>query len=198
MVLFISQKIKQERHDSEKDEKKSSRDWAKDLRNSKTPRDFLTPLLSDLPFLERTELIRKGPAAIFKDRDEVLWLENQVISAGHFGIAKYIRYIQYLVSYNSEKSREWCHKFVRTDIYGRWIVQREIFVREEVEALRKATEISPLTAEIVSEIDAYEKELVALNEKYWMYYRKSWLMEQNMPLGPISRAVKDRRKDDAW
>lgn len=58
-------------------------------------------------------------------------------------------------------------------------------------ALHKALDISP---DDTSQLDAWERELKDLNEQYWANERKLWLLEANIPAGPLQRAFTALRK----
>lgn len=181
----------------QKCEVRTAEDWLRTLRKSKNPRDWITPMLSDLEVTVKMDIFRQAPKSIFNDKNGLKLLEAQVCSAGLFELTQYIRYIHYLVLYDTRHAREWCQSFIEVDIEGRWIVQREIYIREQIRAMHKALELPSSTTER-SKIDAYENELERLNDKYWLHYRKSWKIKGNVPSGPLNWAIDAWRKDSAW
>lgn len=103
---------------------------------------------------------------------KLLWLESRVEAAGHIEIAQAIRFsLSGLQKGLIDDNMEWSLSTIRADIKGRWIVQREIYVREEVQALRKSLphftgEEEKERKESESRLNECEEELQRLNDDY--------------------------------
>lgn len=75
--------------------------------------------------------------------------------------------------------RRWSQRFVEADIKARWFVQRDIYLNEEAQALRKSLELSADGKEVAamrSQLSMYCEELQSLDRKYWDACRlaRSW------------------------
>lgn len=97
--------------------------------------------------------------------------------------------------------RRWSQRFVEADIEARWIVQREIYLNEEAQALRKSLELSADGKEVAamrSQLSMYCEELQSLDQKYWDACRLRWKLEGDIPVGSLSRAFKAHRSNPDW
>lgn len=154
-------------------------------------------------------------STIFNDEVGIEWLETKVQDAGLLGLSQLIRYHLFYVKHFSQFNREWCQNIIKNDILGRKIVQREVYIQEQIQALKKSLQMFSVSSTDPPELDInnerlrkletwekelslYEKELRKLNDQYWIHQRNMWKLEVEMPYGPISRAFKNVKSNTEW
>src|SRR6266487_1200653 len=77
------------------------------------------------------------------------------------------------------------------------ILQREIYLKEEIEACLKISEIRPLASNEAMQLESWEKELERLNQKYWIH-RRAWdQLRLEKPRGPWTREWDASRRREA-
>ncbi|KAI9925255.1 hypothetical protein MW887_006178 [Aspergillus wentii] len=152
-------------------------DWKWNLKYEENPRSFLPALLStDLSFLDKVQIIERISAMVYRKTSKFEMLEGEVRL--HFGddirLAQLLRYKLFYTDYYHKRWMEWCKEVIVLDFTGRWIVQREIYVQEKIQALKKAAELSASESDeqksIAPQISACKDELENLNGQYWSYH----------------------------
>ncbi|OJJ87384.1 uncharacterized protein ASPGLDRAFT_23400 [Aspergillus glaucus CBS 516.65] len=140
-----------------------------------------------------------------KKQSKLLWLESKLDDASHLEITQFIRFALFDEE-DDYNDMDWCSRIIKADIKARWIVQREIYLNEEVQALYKSLSLLPpntdaavsaaaaAAAEAESQLNAHEKELRYLNYVYWAHKRHIWLLEAGTPVSAAGRAYEARRK----
>lgn len=98
---------------------------------------------------------------------------------------------RFMTSSTKEKrQREWIKKQRREQLVGTAIVEREIYLKEEIEALEKQQKVEDLSTEDRKRLEKYTKELKGLDLEWWIHVKdeaKNW---HNAPKGPIVRQFK--------
>ncbi|XHG08527.1 hypothetical protein AWENTII_011624 [Aspergillus wentii] len=153
-------------------------DKRKALCKSKDAREFL-PLLQFPDIAGEYKLSDLLPLEIRLNAKDLEWLEKQL---------------------ERKEGRAWCQSLVELDIKGRWIVQREIYLKEEARVLHKSLEWCDFEddTEKTSLLGIWEDELKSLHRQHWEHYRELWMLEANMPGGPLRRAFNAWRKNPDW
>lgn len=200
---------------------KTAEDWHTHLRRDPRPQRMLKCLLSDISFSDKRTILyaylkpcvqRKHKEvqnpkyleymANARKQSKLLWLESKLDDAGHLEIVQFIRFALFTEDDN-DSDKDWCSRIIRADIKARWIVQREIYLNEEIQALHKSLSllsintdaaISAAAAEAEIQLNAHEKELQYLNYVYWAHKRHIWLLEAGAPVSAAGRAYEARRK----
>jgi hypothetical protein len=91
---------------------------------------------------------------------------------------------------SSESKRiqnKWRNRRRKESRKGFSILQREIYLKEEVEALLKVSRIRPLSTEEGTELKAWEKELEGFDQEYWIHKRAWHKLTLEKPKGPWVR-----------
>lgn len=102
------------------------------------------------------------------------------------------------------QARQWAQRMITTDIESRWTVQREIYVKEEAQALSKSLLLTkdeqPLedNTKCASQLRAYEEEIDQLNSQNWENFRQRGEVEGNTPHGCTGRALKSYKANPDW
>ncbi|OJJ37149.1 hypothetical protein ASPWEDRAFT_441354 [Aspergillus wentii DTO 134E9] len=131
------------------------------------------------------------------------WLEDRLEQNGHFLFVQLMRY-QLLQGNHPNKLEKlkWCQGVVEADIEGRWIVQRDVYVQEEMKALKASLEQSEhdfkQERKKASQLSTYETELKKLHDRYWFHDRRIWKLEAGIPMGSLGRAFRAWRKNPNW
>ncbi|KAI9933666.1 hypothetical protein ASPWEDRAFT_30496 [Aspergillus wentii DTO 134E9] len=176
--------------------------WKAWIPYSDNPRDLAKPLLSKLPFIDKVRIQLELRPKASENTDEMKWLETKLENAGHLQLAQIVRWqIFWSLDDSRRRSQEgrWCQEIVKADIKGRWIVQREIYVRDEAQALKKMLELSSdVDTAKASQLSAYEEELTSLNDQYWVHERSLWILTGGGPVGALKRGYKATRSDPNW
>lgn len=95
----------------------------------------------------------------------------------------------------------WCQNVIKADIEMRRIVQREIYLKEEVQALQKALTLSlPSEEKAVQKyiLGTYGEELRDLNDQYLRHVKGTWKQDVGGPTAALKRAFKAWRQDPDW
>lgn len=184
--------------------KRSPEDWHRRLIRTKNPRELAITLLSDeQAFEEKVKIVLAMPKSAKEKLVDMRWLESELEKHGHHQLSQIVRWQQYwnlddIVSL--EDSRVWSQKVVEADIEGRWIIQRETHVREEVRALQKSLELNDAECAGIRkhQLSAYEEEFQKLDSSYRAYQKRAWNLEGNVPLGVVTRAFRACRENPDW
>ncbi|KAI9923975.1 hypothetical protein MW887_007433 [Aspergillus wentii] len=165
------------------------------LAKSKNLRKLLPLLTSDLDIKEKWEIIRIAFQKNGVGNPDMEWLETQLEQVGEYTMAQGIRFIEWIADPKKDIP-SWCQKIVEMDIQGRQIVQREIYVQEEMQALQKQLELTPSNPkETAARLTAVEEEASSLNEAFWAYRRRLWKLTSNMGRSPPSQALTTTRQN---
>ena len=198
----------------------TAEDWHAHLRRNPNPQKMLICLSSDISLSGKRRILDaflqacvhksqkcespqdpKKPAG--RKHSELLWFESKLDEASHIETAQFIRFALYKEEDN-EDDTNWCSRVIREDVKARWLVQREAYLNEEVQALRKSLSLLPpkadeavsatAAAKAESKLRVYEKELRHLNNAYWTHKKHIWLLEAGTPVSAAGRAYETRRK----
>ena len=101
-------------------------------------------------------------------------------------------------NYYSLETRERCQRAITLDIEGRKIAQYVIYIKEEIQALQKAVQLSCATAEKQAELEALGQELKELDKKYWLHERELYSLKLSMRRGPLAIAYNAHRENPLW
>lgn len=180
-------------------------DWAKYLRRNKNPRTLAKTLLSKhRTMADKSLILWHMPISVAENDIDMRWLEQKLKDAGYFKLTQITRFLMSeVLSANRKKQNEqWAQSMITLDIEARWVVQRELYVQEEAQALSKALNLSedkqlPGSTEC-SQLCIYEEELEQLNTQYWEYLRLSGKLLGDIPNGPLRMAFAAYRKDPYW
>lgn len=179
-------------------------EWFQRLELSENPLELAKPLLSAQPFTDKVKILLAMPVSACENRGGMRELENTLEDAGYIQLAQIVRFRFFWnndANDGGRKALEWSHGIIEADIEARWIVQREIYVGEEVRALDKAMALcadGQKATELYQQLNTYQTELQDLDKRYWNQSRRHWRLEGDMPGGVISRAFKACREDPDW
>lgn len=97
---------------------------------------------------------------------------------------------------------------IEADIKACWLVQREVYIREEVQALQAFLhlctgddddgDLDDEAAHRATQLDTYRERLKHLNEQYWAHSQLIWRLQGNISNGVVNRAFKSYREDPNW
>lgn len=97
---------------------------------------------------------------------------------------------------------------IEADIKACWLVQREVYIREEVQALQAFLhlctgddddgDLDDEAAHRATQLDTYKERLKHLNEQYWAHSQLIWRLQGNISNGVVNRAFKSYREDPNW
>ena len=171
--------------------------------------DFVPFLVSDDVELEgKLRILDMIPLARFIDWKTTEQLEKKLREAGQSVVLRKTWLASFrAVNPNNTSQISWIEETIMADIRVRSIVQREIYVREEIDALRKAHgdwQITPEGTAVeaddkkVVKLGEWEEELRDLEVQYCQLKRKIWFLRCNLKDGPLRRAFLDTRKDPNW
>lgn len=171
---------------------KAAEDWHAHLRRNPNRQKMLKCLLSDISFSDKRTILNvflqacvenrqkwklpQDPKKLaYKKQSKLLWLESKLDEAGHIKMAQFIRFALYNEEDN-ESDMDWCSRIIRADVKARWLVQREAYLIEEVQALHKSLSLLPLNADEAVcaaaatqaefKLKMYEKEYRLLDNAY--------------------------------
>lgn len=190
---------------SSKNPNATAEDWYNRLCWFSNPRQLLKPLLSEeRSFMEKAKILWAMPNVSAEKTTDMRWLESKLEDAGHTQLAQITRFHLYQQQPEGRLQRDcviWCRDVIEADIKIRRIVQREIYLKEEVQALQKA-----LTLTLSSEkkavqkyiLGTYEKELRDLNDQYLRHDKMTWMADVCGPTAALKRAFKAWREDPDW
>lgn len=200
---------------------KAAEDWHAHLRRNLNRQKMLKCLLSDISFSDKRTILNvflqacvenrqkwklpQDPKKLaYKKQSKLLWLESKLDEAGHIKMAQFIRFALYNEEDN-ESDMDWCSRIIRADVKARWLVQREAYLIEEVQALHKSLSLLPLNADEAVcaaaatqaefKLKMYEKELRLLDNAYWAHKKHIWLLEAGIPVSAAGRAYEARWKN---
>lgn len=113
--------------------RRTPEDWFQRLRRSKNPLELTKPLLSGQPFTDKVKILLAIPDSACKKRVWMRELESTLEDSGYIELAQVVRWRVFL---NRDGDRgvflRWSQSLIEADIEARWIVQREVYVGEEV------------------------------------------------------------------
>lgn len=181
-------------------------DWAIYLYHNRKPRKLAKTLLSQHRTMSDKSLILLHiplPTAA-ENHTDMCWLEQKLESAGYFKLAQIARYVksEALPADSRKQIQQWAQSIVTLDIEARWVVQRELYVQEEIQALSESPN-SPKDKWLAdstehSQLCVYEKEITQLNSQYWEYLRLSGKLLGEIPSGSFKTAFEAHRNDQYW
>lgn len=127
-------------------------------------------------------------------------LESQLEDSGYPQLAQVVRWLSFwtLSKHDLKWGLTWSNLVVWWDIGMRRIVQREIYVQEELKALQKSQALSSGSERESTQLRAYETELHGLDHEYWRLSSILGRLEGEMPAGVLSKAFKSCRANPDW
>lgn len=185
----------------------SAKKTCKHIRSHRNPRESASILLSsNFTFTQKAGWLFDMPLSAIRNIQKLKLLEADLEYAGYPELARILRWLSFCgnVSEDGRKQNtEWSQSVVILDTKGRWVVQRERYLHEEVQALEKSLVLSTDDDKedmgaSQRQLDAYKKELQCLNDEYNTLYRQIWQLEGDIPYGVIKRAFRAYRKDHNW
>jgi hypothetical protein len=106
-----------------------------------------------------------------------------------YDLATHLRHFE--MHFASTKSRQiqnqWQEKCQREEYRGFSMLQREIYLKEEMAACVKVARLRPLTSGEVADLQAWEEELKEFDQKYWLHTRAWYKLMCEKPKGPSIR-----------
>ncbi|OJJ40123.1 hypothetical protein ASPWEDRAFT_178019 [Aspergillus wentii DTO 134E9] len=162
-------------------------DWRAVMRCTTSVRSpgFLNPFLSGFTLIEKVMLIGSAQSACLQNDDDSRWLEAQFEQAGQSRLTQVVRYYAYRIRENRGEAK-WSQSRIELETCLHWAAQREIYIQEEVSALRKSCELNTDNCETeASRLKTLEDELTSLNETYYKSTRQLWRVEAGIPTGPL-------------
>ena len=138
--------------------------------------------------MEKAKILWAMPKVSAEKTIDMRWLESKLEDAGHTQLAQIIRF--HLCQQQPEGKMKrvcvnWCRNVIEADIEMRRIVQREIYLKEEVQALQKALTLTLSSEEKAVQkyiLGTYEKELRDLNDQYLRHDKMTWMADVCGPL----------------
>lgn len=194
-------------------EKLTEEEWIKKLKNSKKTKDWIAPCLSsDLSLVAKMRVLDVVPLSFYNDEYGMRQLIRALERSGLSQLDQFIRYKWFHKNLNNRRvdsELTWCQEVVKADILGRQIVQREIYIKEQMHALRKSLDLSSLSDTDTSSIPEhykeqhnklgiYEEELQNINREYIIHYRNHWKLRVEAPRGPLKWAFDVTNKRSMW
>lgn len=180
-------------------------DWFKATGKIKDPLKLTDVLLSDWPFGDKVRILGLLPRKAIANKNGMELLEVRLEESGHSQIAQVLRWILFweLPRHLMKRGLRWSHCLIMIDVEMRQIIQREIYVQEEIKALQKSLELDEESdktekSKKKAQLEAYEAHLCGLNRRYWDFRHFSGKFESNMPSGILRRAFKSCRSDPEW
>lgn len=113
--------------------------------------------------------------------EEAILLENSLQLQGSHKLAQSVCY-HYHLEYAS-KDKGWCKALIQADIEIRWIVQRIIWVHQQIQDCRT---------------HAFELYLKRLNPRYWRAYAKLWIAMDRIKSRSAARGLARQRMHVDW
>ena len=180
-------------------------DWLKGTRKIKDPLKLTDVLLSDWPFVEKVKILGALPKKAISNKIGMGVLELKLEKSGCPQLAQVLRWLLFLnlPDHRIECGLEWSNRLISIDVEMRRIIQREMYLEEEIKALQKSLALEEQGDENDkdtkrAQIEAYETQLYGLNQRYWDFRRYSGKVEGDMPPGILQRAFKSCRSDPEW
>lgn len=196
------------KNSAESGQKLTLREWVEKLRDPKSSDEWMTLGLPwSLTIEEKSYLIGRAPLPFYKGELEQLAAKMNCSSLSQLG--QLVRYECFINGYVSDMTVRWCQDAVKADILGRWIVQREICIRQQAHALQKSLHLPSVSNTDTSSIptcheeqyktlNGYEEELQNINHKYIKHHRNHWKLQANVPIGPVQAAFQVTRQTSTW
>ncbi|CAI7625197.1 unnamed protein product [Penicillium viridicatum] len=131
----------------------------------------------DPPSYEETTQVSK--AARIQSLVSQLELYFQI--QGSHKLARSVCYYYHLEYASNDKS--WCKALIQADIEIRWIVQRIIWVHQQIQDCRT---------------QAFELYLKGLNPRYWRAYAKLWIAMDRIKSRSAARGLERQRMHVDW
>lgn len=153
---------------------------------------------------DKTLILLHTPSIAAKNNIDMCWLEKKLEGAGYFRLTQITRFLMSEAQSADLKkqNQQWAQSIITLNIEAHWVVQRELYVKEEAQALSKALNLPEdkrLPDSIkCSQLCVYEKELEELNSQYWEYLKLSGKLLGDIPYGPLERAFEAYRSDPYW
>lgn len=118
--------------------------WVGKLRNYSSPLNWLVPYLSsELELAEKVQIRLRAPSAFYCFPEQIESLEAKIEDADLFPLAQVIRYDSFSETRKTSQELQWCQNMIEADIVGRWTVQREVYVQDQIRVLCKSLELAP-------------------------------------------------------
>ena len=164
-------------------------------KESKPPKDPKAEVLKEVKEVKEARL------------SDILWLESKLETAGEAKLAQITRCcLAIILPEEDDDDIIWSCHVIKGNIKARWIVQREIFLEEEIQALRKTLpliadengKVKEEKAEAESRLSAFEQELKRLDSEYWEHKYHLRGLEAFSPTFLFGRALQAHRKDPNW
>lgn len=172
--------------------------WYRRLCMSQRPKDLTRPLLSKtLAFEMKVKILLAIPDSTIKSHVEIRWLESTLERCGYHQLAQLVRWRLFwlLGADYISASKQWSQRVVTSELELCWILQREAYIQEETELLRKLDDIDPAITS--NQITAYETELRDLNGFYWGSIKLTAKIKRNLP-SQMVRPFNACRSNPAW
>jgi hypothetical protein len=96
---------------------------------------------------------------------------------------------------SSEEQRKWINKQNNEMVKAFRLLQREIYLKEELSALTKLQRANSLTEDEEKKLWEWEEELKTFDERFWLLERVIYKGFLAKPKGPLVRAWKIARND---
>ncbi|OJJ81596.1 uncharacterized protein ASPGLDRAFT_1497696 [Aspergillus glaucus CBS 516.65] len=176
-------------------------DWLKGIKQVKDPLELTNFLFLNWPsFTDKVKVLISLPKTAIRNDVGMKLLESRLEDSMYAQLAQVVRWLIFGngSDSNQKKGLAWSRSIIVMDIGRRRIVQREIYVQEEMKALQKSLHGDSEGATETSQLSAYEKELENLNNEYWSLNRDLGQFESAIPAGALSKAFKSWRADPDW
>lgn len=194
-------------------EKLTEKEWINKLKDSKNTKDWIAPCLSsDLELVAKVRVLDVVPSSFYKDSHGMRQLMTELDRSGLSQLYQFIRlkwFLKNIKDSRTDSELRWCQEAVKADILGRQIVQREIYIKEQMHALQKSLDLSSLSDTDTSSIPRrceeqykslgiYEEKLENINREYLIHYRNHWKIQVEAPRGPLRCAFEFTRRHSMW
>lgn len=189
----------------EKRQQSALEDWLKKSKKIRDPLKLTDILLSDWPFVNKVKILISLPKKAIRDNTGMRLLESRLKESGCFQLAQVVRWLSFwnLPKQSLDEGLGWSAIVIMTDNAIRLVVQREIYVQEELKALQKSLvleELDDKNKRVTKKacLKEYETELENLNNLYWDTVHIAGENMGKMPAGILGRAFKSCRTDPEW
>ena len=132
-------------------------------------------------------------------------MESQLEEFHFSQLAQVVRWLSFwnLPEDSQELGLTFSERMVLIDVKIRRILQREMYLVEETNALQKSVALEEAgdkneRATETAQIMEYESQLHDLNKEYWDFCRLSGEVEGELPARILRRAFKSCRADPEW
>lgn len=182
--------------------RRTPEDWHIHLRSTSNPRELANTLRSRRNFRDKVKILLAMPSSCIRNTVDMLWLESKLQDSRHAQLAQVVRWLLFGAMSEIQQCSllTYSHHIVEADIRARWVVQREIYLNGEVQALRKylALSVDREGQPTASQLQSYEKELELLGGNYMDCCQTDTKLESNLPNGVLGRTFRETRKDPNW